>query len=443
MTDSPVLATQSVMPTDKTIEAAKPPTLAELAALWLKIGVLSFGGPAAQMALMHRLVVDEKRWLSEQQYVNALGFCLLLPGPEAMQLATYSGWRLHGTRGGLIAGGLFVLPGALLMAVLAFLYVRYGEWSGIAAVFIGIKAAVVVIVIQALLRVASKALTTPLHWLVAVASFIGIFVMGLPFAWIVLGAGLFGFLRSSQSAATGATRGAPQARLLQATARTLGVWGGLWLLPLGFLWLNDSRFLWQLGALFSQLAVVSFGGAYAVLAYLAQAAVTDYAWLGASDMMDGLGLAETTPGPLILVNEFVAFLAGYQQGGVALALAAAALCLWVTFVPCFLWIFAGAPYLEWISDQPRLRGALSMITAAVVGVILNLSLWFSLHVWFSKVQRVQFAWIDSWWPILTSMNVTAVALSALSAFVVFRLRWGVLGTLALAAGLATGVAFAC
>lgn len=420
------------------VSPAEPPSIGELARQWLTIGLLSFGGPAAQMALMHRVLVEERRWLSERQYLNALGFCLLLPGPEAMQLATYSGWRLHGVRGGLLAGGLFVLPGAIAVALLAIVYVTYGELAWVQSLFVGIQAAVVVIVVQALLRVSRKALVRRVHWLIAAVSFAGIFFIGLPFPLIVVCAGVFGFLWLAENASAPAEDDhAPLSQnLTRHTLSTIARWLTLWFLPLGVLWLLGQAFLLQLGVYFSQLAVVSFGGAYAVLAYLAQAAVADFAWLDADAMMAGLGLAETTPGPLILVTEFVGFMAGHRVGGLGVGLLAAALTLWATFVPCFLWIFAGAPYLDWISRQPRLRGALSAITAAVVGVMLNLSLWFALHVWFADVRQLDVGVLHTWVPVLRSLDGSAVALSILCAFLMLRLGWGLVASLLAVAAVA-------
>ena len=359
--------------------------------IWFQIGVLSFGGPTAQIALMHRVIVDERKWLTEQQFLNALGFCMLLPGPEAMQLATYSGWRLHGVRGGIAAGLLFVLPGALVVLVLAMIYAAYGKVAIVEALFFGIKAAVLVIVIEALIRIAKRALKLGEHWLIALVSFIAIFFLALPFPLIVLLAALWGFLRlAAHDDDDDATTTAAVGARLPATLATIGVWLLIWFVPLAAVYatFGGGHVLSELGLFFSKLAVVTFGGAYAVLAYMGQDAVLHYQWLDAGQMMDGLGLAETTPGPLILVTEFVGYMAAYQQGGQSAwmaGVAGALVALWATFAPCFLWIFAGAPYIDWINAQPRLRGALSAITAAVVGVILNLALWFALHVFFASV----------------------------------------------------------
>jgi len=412
---------------DKTMEnrTVKTPDIREAFLVWLKIGVLSFGGPAAQIALMHRMLVSEKRWLSEKQYLNALSFCMLLPGPEAMQLATYAGWRLHGLAGGLIAGLLFIIPGAIVIAILAVIYALYGDVAIVSMLFIGIKAAVIVIVLEALFRVANKSLSTFTHWIIALLAFVSIFFLDLSYPLIVLAAAIFGFFRESGNS-TIPRSVAPTQAMLKGTVRTILIWMMIWAFPVVLVALiSDHTILLQISLFFSRLAVVTFGGAYAVLAYLGQAVVTDYGWLSAGEMMDGLGLAETTPGPLILVTEFVGFIAGFREGGIGLGLMAAMLTLWVTFVPCFLWIFAGAPYIEWISEQPRLKGALSAITAAVVGVILNLSVWFALHVLFSDVGRVVYGPVNLWIPEISSLNWTAGLLTILCAIAAFKLHWSI------------------
>ena len=411
------------------------PGLNQTFPVWLKIGLLSFGGPAAQIALMHRMVVAEKRWLSEKQYLNALSFCMLLPGPEAMQLATYAGWRMHGVKGGLLAGLLFVIPGAIVIAILALIYALYGDVPLINSLFIGIKTAVIAIVLQALLRVAKKSLTSTVHWVIALLAFIGIFFLNLSYPLIVLAAALFGFFQLPSVAAVGGLRTqAPGKAMLFDTVKTVIVWVLIWAAPIVFIALfTDHTILLQIGSFFSKLAVVTFGGAYAVLAYLGQQVVTDFGWLSAGEMMDGLGLAETTPGPLILVNEFVGFIAGFREGGIGLGLAAAVITLWVTFVPCFLWIFAGAPYIEWISDQPRLKGALSAITAAVVGVILNLSVWFALHVLFDNVSRKTIGPLQLWIPQLSSVNWIVLLLSIFCTIAAFKLNWNIIRILIISA----------
>ena len=408
------------------------PSLGQACRVWLRIGLLSFGGPAAQIALMHREIVDRKRWLSEQQFLNALSFCMLLPGPEAMQLATYAGWRLHGTPGGLIAGLLFVLPGAVVIFTLALIYVLYGGLPVVNALFLGVKAAVIIIVIEALLRVARRALLLPEHWLVAALAFIGIFFLALPFPLIITLAAIFGFLRAQRESVA-----QPHIRVKVspfASLVTVAIWVSIWALPmLALLVFDEQGLLLDIGVFFSKLAVVTFGGAYAVLAYLGQDVVVQFGWLSAGEMMDGLGLAETTPGPLILVNEFVGFIAAFRQGGLWYGLLGAVVTLWVTFTPCFLWIFVGAPYIDWIASQARLRGALTAITAAVVGVILNLSIWFALHVFFSEVSMQEYGPLVLWWPQFDSLDWRVLLLSLMCAVLLLRLHWGISRVLSLAA----------
>ncbi|MFD0917417.1 chromate efflux transporter [Pseudahrensia aquimaris] len=391
--------------------------------VWSKIGVISFGGPAGQIALMQRIVVDEKGWLTERQFLNALGFCMLLPGPEAMQLATYAGWRMHGVRGGLAAGGMFVLPGAIVIATLASLYVMFGSAPLVAALFTGIKAAVVIIVIEALLKVAKRALNGVDHWIIAAAAFIALFFFNFPYPLIVLLAGLYGFICTARSVEKSVEVRPAYGDLVKTTALWLTIW---WAPLLAVMVLAPNSVLSQLGVFFSKLAVVTFGGAYAVLAYMAQDVVDAKAWLTAGEMLDGLGLAETTPGPLILVTEFVGFLAGFKNGGWGTAFAAAAVTLWATFIPCFLWIFAGAPYIEWISANPRLRGALAAITAAVVGVILKLSLWFALHVFFLDLQTVQFGLAEFLVPDASSIDWQALAISVLAGVLLLVRHWNLM-----------------
>ena len=389
------------------------PTLGETTKTCLKIGLLSFGGPAAQISLMHKVFVDEKKWLEEKQYLGALSFCMLLPGPEAMQLATYIGWRLHGTPGGLIAGLLFVLPGALIILLLALLYAYFGHTNWLEQAFLGVKATVLIVVIEALLRVSKKALLQKEHWAIAAIAFLGIFALDLPYPLIIACAALFGFFSTKQTETPENTR--PETVSFPQTLKTILLWLSIWLVPLAFVgWITDQGFLYEVGAFFSKLATVTFGGAYAVLAYMSQEAVFDLKWLTTAQMIDGLGLAETTPGPLILVTQFVGFIAGFQKEGLSLALLAALLVLWVTFAPCFLWIFAGAPYIEWIIAQPRLKNTLSAITAAVVGVILSLSLWFGLHVLFNEITQKTVLSIKLWWPNPDSVNVFVLAFAILS-----------------------------
>lgn len=409
------------------------PTLSDATKVWAKIGFLSFGGPAGQIALMHKEVVETRKWLSERQFLNALSFCMLLPGPEAMQLATFAGWRLHGTLGGLIAGLLFVLPGAFVILALAALYITFGQLPAAEAIFVGIKATVVIIVIEALLKVSKKALHSTSHWVLAALAFIAIFFLNLPFPLIILGAGIYGFFASS---APQETEPPTKAHSIGKTIGTILLWLAIWWVPILILdWFLPVSILTEIAYFFSKLAAVTFGGAYAVLAYMGQDVVTAKEWLTTGQMMDGLGLAETTPGPLILVTEFVGFLAGYANGGWGTALLAACITLWVTFTPCFLWIFAGAPYVEWISAQPRLRGALNAITAAVVGVILNLSVWFALHVFFGEVTLIQNGLLNLWLPTLSSLNLIVVALAAICGYLLLVRHMNLLWVLAISAAL--------
>ena len=395
-------------------------SLSDLTRTFARIGVLSFGGPAAQIALMHRILVDDRKWLTEKDYLGALSFCMLLPGPEAMQLATWAGWRLRGTLGGLIAGLLFVLPGAAVIFALALLYVTYGDLPLVGTLFLGVQAVAVVIVVEALQKVSKRALHGVAHWVLAGLAFVAIFFFAVPFPVIVLAAGLYGALMVSNADATPALPVTVSAgRSLSTIVIGLAVWG-LPVLAVDLLF--NGTILTEIALFFSKLAVVTFGGAYAVLAYMAQDVVVQYGWLTPTEMMDGLGLAETTPGPLILVTQFVGTLAAFREGGYALAIAGGMMTLWVTFVPCFLWIFVGAPYIDWISAQPRLNGALRAITAAVVGVILNLSLWFALHVLFGSVATTQIGVLRLWLPDVATLNWSAIALIALSAVLLLRVH---------------------
>lgn len=396
-------------------------------AVFGRIGLVSFGGPAAQIALMHDMLVVREKWLDERQFLRALSLCMLLPGPEAMQLATYAGWRLRGWPGGLLAGLLFVLPGAIVILVLALLYIEFGTLPLVRAAFLGIQAAVIVVVLQALWRLGHKALQDRTAWLLGGAAFLGLFVLGVPFPLIVLAAGVYGYVTAAPQDAP-----PPPAPPDVRTWRTVTIWACVWVAPLGVLWLIAQDFLLDMGLFFSKLAIVTFGGAYAVLAYMTQTVVQDFAWITTPQMIDALGLAETTPGPLILVTQFVALLAGFAHGGLGLALAAGATALWVTFVPCFLWIFAAAPYLDHIAARPRLSAALQRITAAVVGVILNLSVWFALHVFFDTVgSHPQLALPV---PDLTTLNGAAVMLCVLAAGLMTVLRVPLLAALGLMAG---------
>lgn len=427
--------------TQQVMAPSGAPSWPEALRVWLKIGVLSFGGPAGQIALMHRVLVDEKKWIDEQRFLTGLNFCMLLPGPEAMQLATYAGWRLHGLKGGLAAGLLFVLPGAAVMLVLSLLYAAFGQVPLSAALFTGVKAAVLAIVVEALLRIARRALKGQTDWLLAGLAFIAIFFARIPFPVIVLAAGLFGFWRTRSPQIDPAASGIVAPVPMTQTLRTVAIWLTIWIAPLALVALTFGRehVLAKLAWFFSKLAVVTFGGAYAVLAYMAQDVVEGYHWLEGGEMLDALGLAETTPGPLILVTQFVGTLAAWRHGGgspVLMGLLGAAVSLWATFVPCFLWIFAAAPYIERLQSQPRLKGALAAITAAVVGVILNLTVWFALHTIFGRVNDTAIGPFKLHVPELASLIWPAALLSALAFVLLFALHRGIITTLAICGGLA-------
>lgn len=423
-----------------------PATFADATRVFARIGLLSFGGPAGQIALMHRELVEQRPWLTEQEYLRALNFCMLLPGPEAMQLATYAGWRLHGVKGGLMAGLLFVLPGAAVVLLISVLYSLYGRLPLVEAAFFGIKAAVLAIVIEALVKVSKRALKLSTHWIIAALAFLALFVFAIPFPVVIILAGVAGWLLTTPDEVdTAAVK--PAKVPASSTAMTIAIWLVLWFAPVALiaLLIYPDHLLVKVGLFFSKLAVVTFGGAYAVLAYMAQQAVETHNWLTPEQMIDGLGLAETTPGPLILVTEFVGYMAGFRSAGllgsVTMGLAAAGMALWVTFVPCFLWIFAGAPYIERLAHMPRLSGALAAITAAVVGVIANLALWFALHVLFGEVTRLETGMLSMTWPVWNTINIAAVCLFALSALMLLKLHQGLartLGTCALI-GLLLGV----
>ena len=354
----------------------------------LKIGCLGFGGPAGQISLMHRIFVDQKKWIDEPRFLHALNFCMLLPGPEAQQLAVYVGWLSRGVMGGLIAGALFVIPGAFFILGLSWLYANHSELAVVTALFYGVKAAVLAIVAEAVVKIGKRALKSRSDLAIAVTAFLALFFFGVPFPIVVLSAAFYGGIRSRG----GQSEGAQSQGCHTGTLATSFVWLVLWLGPLALAWaiLGDDHIVTRVGILFSQLAVVTFGGAYAVLAYLQQQAVDIQNWLSAAQMIDGLGLAETTPGPLVLVNQFVGFLAGWNAtGGLGLAAACALMASWCTFAPSYLWIFAGAPFAENLRHSQFAVGALSAITAAVLGVVANLGIWFSIQVVFARTIAVQ------------------------------------------------------
>lgn len=423
------------------------PSLSELTLVFARIGLLSFGGPAGQIGMMHRVIVDEKRWLSEERFLHALNYCMLLPGPEAQQLATYAGWLLHGRRGGIIAGTLFILPGFLVIVALASAYELYQDTHWLPALLFGLKAGVLAIVIEALLRVAKRALTSRFLVCVAAAAFIALFFFAVPFPLVILVAGSAGFLRARGRQRPEASAADDQPKLLSLKRRLGGALVGvaIWQIPLLLAWLFAApQTLVDLQGFFSKLAVVTFGGAYAVLAYVAQVVVETHGWMTATEMLDGLALAEATPGPLVLVLSYIGFLAAFRHpGGLEPLLAGvlgASIAAWATFVPSFIFIFLGAPYVERLRNNAALSGALSAITGAVVGVILNLSVWFGLHVLFGKVDRVELLPainLGISLPQWQTLDLASLGLFVVSAVMLFRLKLGMVPVLGLciAAGL--------
>ncbi|MFY0735999.1 MULTISPECIES: chromate efflux transporter [Aurantimonas] len=434
----------------------------EAVRVWAKIACLSFGGPAGQIAVMHRILVDEKRWIGEERFLHALNYCMLLPGPEAQQLATYLGWLLHRTKGGLVAGALFVLPGLVAIMALSWVYVAFGNVGIVAGLFFGLKAAVLAIVLEAVNRIGRRALRNGIMVAIAGAAFAAIFLFDVPFPAIILAAGTIGYVAAraglpafsgngGHGPSKGATVSDADSALGQAVPdhaqpnvawalRISGVFLALWLIPVALLLIvfGTGNAFADIAVFFSQMAVVTFGGAYAVLAYVAQQAVEQYGWLGPGEMLDGLGLAETTPGPLIMVTQFVGFLAAFRDPGSMNPYLAGTLggllTTWVTFTPCFLWIFLGAPYIERLRGNRALSGALAAITAAVVGVILNLGVWFGMHVLFRQVDEAQMGLLSLDVPVPSSVDPMALLLFAAAALALFRLNIGILPTLLGAAG---------
>jgi chromate transporter len=421
---------------------------------WLRVALLSFGGPAGQIAVMHRILVEEKRWVSEERFLHALNYCMLLPGPEAQQLATYIGWLMHRTVGGLIAGGLFIVPGIISIMALSYIYAMWGQVPVVTALFYGLKAAVLAIVVEALIRIGKRALKSRALIALAAAAFIGIFFFAIPFPIIILAAallGLTGYL-SLGTAKAGRVEASVDGSLLGEdspeharpswgrTFRVSAVWLSLWLVPVMAVLLafGTQDVFSQIAIFFSKMAIVTFGGAYAVLAYAAQQAVQHYGWLKPTEMLDGLGMAETTPGPLIMVLQFVGFMAAYRNPGALSPLLAGTLggllATWVTFTPCFFWIFLGAPYVERLRGFRRLNAALSAITAAVVGVVLNLAIWFAIHTIFGTTVPIR-AWPFSFdAPVPSSLQPWALALSVAAAVAIFRFKAGMIPTLVACCG---------
>ncbi len=427
--------------------------LAEASLVWARVALLSFGGPAGQIAVMHRIIVVEKKWVPESRFLHALNYCMLLPGPEAQQLATYIGWLMHRTLGGLIAGGLFILPGVVSIMALSVIHALWGNVGLVGALFFGLKAAVLAIVIEAVVRIGRRGLRSQLMKLLAAASFVGIFFFAVPFPVIILAAALLGYIGAARGIPAFAAAGHGPAHedgesllgdetpphALPSIKRALEVsliWLALWLVPVAAiaLALGSESVFSEIAVFFSKMAVVTFGGAYAVLAYVAQRAVETYHWLTPGEMLDGLGMAETTPGPLIMVLQFVGFMAAFRSPGELPPLLAGALggllATWVTFAPCFLWIFLGAPYIEKIRQNRALSGALAAITAAVVGVILNLATWFGVHAVFRKTVAVNGYGLSFDAPVLSSVDFWSLALSLAAASAIFQFRIGMLQTLA-------------
>lgn len=420
---------------------------------WARVALLSFGGPAGQIAVMHRIIVDEKKWVSESRFLHALNYCMLLPGPEAQQLATYIGWLMHRTRGGLIAGGLFILPGVVAIMALSIIYAMWGNVGIVGGLFFGLKAAVLAIVAEAVVRIGRRGLKATAMRLLAAASCVGIFFFAVPFPAIILAAAFIGYVEAARgnpaflAAGHGSSHAYSEGLLGQVTPghalpstqralRVSAIWLALWLVPVAailFIAGPDNVFS-HIAVFFSKMAVVTFGGAYAVLAYVAQQAVDTYHWLTPSEMLNGLGMAETTPGPLIMVLQFVGFMAAFRSPGDLSPLLAGVLggllATWVTFAPCFLWIFLGAPYIEKVRANKKLSGALGAITAAVVGVILNLAIWFAIHTVFRKRVPLEGYGLSFDAPVIASVDFWSLALSVGAAIAIFRLRIGMLQTLA-------------
>jgi chromate transporter len=423
--------------------------------VWLRVALLSFGGPAGQIAVMHRILVEEKNWISESRFLHALNYCMLLPGPEAQQLATYIGWLLHRTAGGIMAGSLFILPGVVAIMGLSYVYAAFGNVGVIEALFFGLKAAVLAIVIQAVVRVGKRALRNRIMVGLAATAFIAIFFFNVPFPIIIISAGVIGYVGAkggqpefaAVAHGSGKNAAAVDSMLgdelpdhvrpsVPRALRVSAIWLLLWLVPVAALLITfgQANVFSQIALFFSKMAMVTFGGAYAVLAYVAQQAVEHYHWVQPREMLDGLGMAETTPGPLIMVLQFVGFMAAYRDPGTLPPMLAATLggllATWVTFTPCFLWIFLGAPFIETLRGHKGLAGALTAITAAVVGVILNLSIWFALHTVFRETSPVRSFGLSFDMPVISSVDVPALILAIAAATAIFRFNMGMLTVLA-------------
>ena len=453
------------VPTADRSESRHGVSLRDALEVWLRVASLSFGGPAGQIAVMHRILVEEKRWISEQRFLHALNYCMLLPGPEAQQLATYIGWLMHRTLGGIIAGGFFVVPGIISIMALSYVYAAWGNVPVIVALFFGLKAAVLAIVVEAVVRIGKRALRNRVMIALAAIAFVGIFFFHVPSPILVFGAAIIGFVAGlmglaefEANAGHAADKGKPAVvddmlgegipeHTRPTVARALAVsaiWLALWLIPVIALLVTLGRgnVFSEIAVFFSKMAVVTFGGAYAVLAYVAQQAVENYGWLKPGEMLDGLGMAETTPGPLIMVLQFVGFMAAYRDPGSLAPMMAGTLsgllATWVTFTPCFLWIFLGAPFVETLRGNKALNAALSAITAAVVGVVLNLAIWFAIHSVFRETVPVHAFPLSFDAPRLASVDWLALALTIAAAVAIFRFKIGMIATLAACCG--TGIA---
>lgn len=433
--------------------ASRPdaPSFPEATRTFAKIGLLSFGGPAGQIALMHRILVDEKRWLDEPRFLHALNYCMLLPGPEAMQLATYAGWLLHGVRGGLVAGLLFVLPGAVVITLLSALYLTVGDVPVVQGLLFGLKAAVLAVVLEALMKVSKRALKDWSMVALAIAAFVAIAFLKMPFPLIIAAAAIIGVLlrKSGVMAGADAKAAAPEPQMQMEMPEwtrpnwrrflaSLAIWLAIWFVPLLALHaaFGSAHVFAAEASFFSKMAAVTFGGAYAVLAYVAQQAVEVYGWLRPDEMLTGLGLAETTPGPLILVLVFVGFLGGARLSGLdplTGGVAGAVVTLWFTFVPCFLWIFVGAPYVETVRNVRWLASALSAVTAAVVGIIANLAVWFALHVLFSDVGEWAIGPLILPAPDLATIDLAAAAIAIAAGIALIRYHQNMIAVLVAAA----------
>jgi chromate transporter len=445
-------------PLDRTIDAGRPPhgiTFGEALRVWIRIALLSVGGPAGQIAVMHRILVEEKNWISESRFLHALNYCMLFPGPEAQQLATYIGWLLHRTVGGITAGCLFIMPGVVSIMALSYVYAAYGNAGFVEALFYGLKAAVLAVVIQAVVRLGTRALRNNLMRTLAATAFVAIFFFNVPFPAIILAAGSIGYLGARagrpEFAAAGGHGGARSMAAVDSvmsdelpdharpnlgrSLRVGAIWLLLWLVPVFTLLAvyGEANVFSQIAVFFSKMAMVTFGGAYAVLAYVAQQAVEHYHWVQAREMLDGLGMAETTPGPLIMVLQFVGFMAAFRDPGslspIVSGTLGGLLATWVTFTPCFLWIFLGAPFIEVMKGNRALAGALSAVTAAVVGVILNLSIWLAIHTIFREVVPIRGFGVSFEMPVLTSVDAAALMLLLAAAAAIFCFDSGVLTVL--------------